>query len=289
MASRLEKAVAAEEHRAARQISKEYNDALQAAIRKTRDYFKRANDVDKGRIKPPSSLKTEKQIEGWKQAYKTRAAKQAAVVDKMAAEMKAAGIRTRNRIVNSMTTIYDKTRKYTVDLLNKKIRADIPGMSRQQIKTLLYGKGMDAFSKVAYNRLGNGRNVAARLRQEMALSIAKGEDKDKLLQRIIKVTGAELNDAKRILRTESTHIQSMAQQEAAEEHYRETGVKSFKCWHCVFVNSRDTHMQMDGQTVPIDQPFVSPSGAVLMYPGDFSAPPEEVINCQCYMEIRNER
>lgn len=289
MASRLEKIIAEEEKKTSRQISKEYNDALQSALRKTRDFFKRADAVDKGRIKPPSGLKTEAQINGWKQAYKTRAAKQAAVVEKITDEMKQAGVKTRSRIVKSMTTIYDKTRKVTNELLNKTAKADLPEMSKRQIQSLLYGKGsISAFSKVAFNRLGNGQNVASRLRREMAQSIAKNESKDQLLKRIMKATGAEESDAKRIMRTESTRIQSMAQQEAAEEHSMETGRKAFKTWHCIFQNSRETHMDMDGQTVEINQTFQSPSGAELMYPGDDSAPADEVVNCQCYMEVHYE-
>lgn len=47
---------------------------------------------------------------------------------------------------------------------------------------------------------------------------------------------------------------------------------------------RDTHDAMDGQQVRgFDTPFVSPSGARLMFPGDESlgAPASEVINCRC--------
>lgn len=285
MAKSLEKIISEIEDKTARQISKEYNDALQAALRKTRDFFKRANDVDRGKIKPPSSLKTQAQIDGWKRAYKTRAMKQMSVVDRITAEMQSAGVKTRSRIVQSMTSIYDRSRKFTSDLLNKTIRADLPEMSRRQIQALLYGKGINAFSKIAFGRLTNGKDVSNKLRHEMAKSIARNETRSELLKRIMKVTGAEERDARRILRTESTRIQSMAQQEAAEEHSRETGRKAFKTWHCIFVNSRETHMDMDGQTVPIDEEFQSPSGATLMYPGDASAPPEEVINCQCYMEV----
>ncbi len=44
---------------------------------------------------------------------------------------------------------------------------------------------------------------------------------------------------------------------------------------------RETHQVLDGQTVEVDEPFVSPSGAQLMFPGDPAAPPDETINCRC--------
>jgi uncharacterized protein with gpF-like domain len=45
-------------------------------------------------------------------------------------------------------------------------------------------------------------------------------------------------------------------------------------------NVRQTHLIADGQVRRIDEPFVVGS-ARLMYPGDESGPPEEVINCHC--------
>lgn len=48
-------------------------------------------------------------------------------------------------------------------------------------------------------------------------------------------------------------------------------------------SSRFDHRQMDGVVVPIDEPFVTPAGSRLLYPGDRSlgAPPGEVMNCRC--------
>lgn len=52
--------------------------------------------------------------------------------------------------------------------------------------------------------------------------------------------------------------------------------------------TRDTHLAMNGQAVPMDQPFESPSGARLMYPGDSSlgAGPDEIIQCRCTLATR---
>jgi len=47
--------------------------------------------------------------------------------------------------------------------------------------------------------------------------------------------------------------------------------------------TRESHLIMDGQTVGPDEPFTTPDGFKLMFPGDTSlgAPPEETINCRC--------
>ena len=46
---------------------------------------------------------------------------------------------------------------------------------------------------------------------------------------------------------------------------------------------RNSHRIMDGQVVGFDEPFVTPNGAKLMYPGDRSlgAPASEIIQCRC--------
>jgi hypothetical protein len=52
--------------------------------------------------------------------------------------------------------------------------------------------------------------------------------------------------------------------------------------------TRDSHEAMDGQEVPLDQPFETPDGYRLMYPTDSSlgAPAEETIQCRCWLEQR---
>jgi hypothetical protein len=44
--------------------------------------------------------------------------------------------------------------------------------------------------------------------------------------------------------------------------------------------TRETHRLADGQRVAMDQPFIV-GGAPLMFPGDPSGPPQEVIQCRC--------
>lgn len=52
--------------------------------------------------------------------------------------------------------------------------------------------------------------------------------------------------------------------------------------------TRDTHLAMDGQAVGMDEPFKTPDGFSLMFPGDVSlgAPPEETINCRCRVRMQ---
>jgi hypothetical protein len=47
---------------------------------------------------------------------------------------------------------------------------------------------------------------------------------------------------------------------------------------------RDSHAAMDGQVRDYGEPFLSGAGYFLFYPGDPDAPPEETINCRCWLE-----
>lgn len=51
---------------------------------------------------------------------------------------------------------------------------------------------------------------------------------------------------------------------------------------------RHSHVEMEGQSVGIDEPFKTPDGALLFYPGDTSldAPANETINCRCRARLK---
>lgn len=272
-----------------RQIQKEYNDALEAALKKNREFLKKARDVESGKIKPPPTIKTDRQIEAWKRGYMRRAMEKENVVNEIAGEMQKAGIRVRKRIQDAMVRIYDMSRKNAAKLLDKVIPGKVAPMTRKQIEILLFRSGKaGAFSKISFKNMGSDARTVKRLRNEFATAIQRGEDDAKIVERILKVTGMEENDAMRVLRTERTHIESLAVQDAAMEHYRATGRRSKKRWVCMFRNSREAHIAMHGQTVYIDEDFTLPDGNPISYPGDSRAGAAQVCNCQCIMQIVEE-
>lgn len=90
-----------------------------------------------------------------------------------------------------------------------------------------------------------------------------------------------------IARTESIHALSVAELESARQivatgAVRQKDVK--REWDSAGDRRvRPAHKEMDGQQVGLDEPFRSPDGAFLMYPGDttLGAPARDVINCRC--------
>ena len=60
-----------------------------------------------------------------------------------------------------------------------------------------------------------------------------------------------------------------------------------KVWNSAHDNRvRDTHKALDGESVGLNEAFVSPSGARLRYPLDDTAPLAEVVNCRCNLTYR---
>lgn len=91
--------------------------------------------------------------------------------------------------------------------------------------------------------------------------------------------------AETIARTETLRVSAQAREAAMEQQLRNTGIaraRVRRVWIATMdARTRDTHVGLNGQSVTMDEAFLSPSGALLMYPGDPTAPPEEIINCRC--------
>lgn len=92
--------------------------------------------------------------------------------------------------------------------------------------------------------------------------------------------------ARTIARTEGVRVTAEARDEAFRQMMEQTGLDPAlvdEIWNSTRDNrTRETHREMNLQVVPYGQPFVSPSGARLRYPGDPNAPSDEVINCRCH-------
>lgn len=96
-----------------------------------------------------------------------------------------------------------------------------------------------------------------------------------------------------IARTEGLPAIRAAKREAFQQLVDDGRVEAMaivRDWHTIEDGrERDTHGAMNGQSVRgLDAPFISPSGAMLLHPGDTSlgAPVEEVIVCRCDETIR---
>jgi hypothetical protein len=109
-------------------------------------------------------------------------------------------------------------------------------------------------------------------------------DERRLGKLITAATSGEIakHRAKRIARTETTSAANGGHSAVIDELARE-GLVAGKTWLAILDNdTRDSHKELNGKTVkPGKQFHVGPDGATAPYPGHFSLPAEERINCRC--------
>jgi len=140
----------------------------------------------------------------------------------------------------------------------------------------------DSLKKVANQVKVNYQFVTGTTKEQIKkVVIQYKEDYDKLVTELEKkfteMSAKTHSRAKTIARTETQMLAGAGSNEGAKE-----AGATHKEWVWSGIE-RDTHAEMDGQTVKINEAFRSPLGNTLMFPGDPSAPPEEIINCGCEM------
>lgn len=165
--------------------------------------------------------------------------------------------------------------------------ADSIGLTPEQQRSVqTYRNALERGSRAALQR--ELRNP--RFDERLSTAIAEGEAlPQKQIDRMVSsyARNLKLHRANVIAQTESLRMVSEAREAAVRQAAETAGLdirEGTKTWNTTLDGrERDTHRALDGQTVPINDPFVSPSGARLMYPGDTSlgAGAAEIVNCRC--------
>lgn len=135
------------------------------------------------------------------------------------------------------------------------------------------------FLASARNRLvGIGDDVWDTARKQLAAGVAAGEGVDELAARVAASAGLTQERAMLIARTEVIAASNAASL-ATASLLGEAGM--VKEWLATpDARTRETHRVADGQRVPLTDQFTV-GGAALMFPGDPTGPPDQVINCRC--------
>lgn len=111
--------------------------------------------------------------------------------------------------------------------------------------------------------------------------IDKGDSGSDVSGKIEEMLGGDAETrAERIARTETTGMMNAGSQEV-RSYLGEQGLVSGKEWSALDdEHTRDTHVDADGQVVPVDDEFTV-GGEKCQYPGDVSLSAEERCNCRC--------
>lgn len=270
------------EKQLSRRLASLYSEALTLALKRYKAFFQKLQDVESGKIQPPAIYRDSPElIVKWKRGFIQELMRQQQLIENIAKDLAQVGPRAEQQIRDTLREVYSVNREYTTEVINsaKGVSVSFAQYDKRQIDILMT-QNESPFSKIAYRNLGNDLRIRRRLQNEMAIATLLGEDTNKLRKRIQKVTGQMAWQALRVARTERTRVQSQARVQAMEEA-ASFGIEIEYEWSTRMVNSRDTHISMNGQRRKTGEAFNSPSGAVLRYPGDPSAPAKEVVNCHC--------
>lgn len=124
--------------------------------------------------------------------------------------------------------------------------------------------------------------MAATIQQELTRGVVQGAQWKDIARNIEARSNVGLRHAYTIARTEGHRVTEEARFDTMAEA-QEYGVKVYKRWNAALDDrTRIHHIMLDGQTVPMDEPF-RVAGLTAMYPGGFGVP-EEDINCRCTFE-----
>lgn len=113
--------------------------------------------------------------------------------------------------------------------------------------------------------------------QQITQGILQGEDIRQVSGRLQRVVGMDKQAAMRNARTAMTGAQNGGRVDAYQRA-ADMGIKVEKEWLATMdSHTRDSHIDMDGEHVPVDAVF---SNGV-SFPGEAGGPPAEVYNCRC--------
>lgn len=114
--------------------------------------------------------------------------------------------------------------------------------------------------------------------------ILQGESIPKISKRLLPIVGNNKTSAIRTARTSVTGAENRGRLDRYHD-YEDQGVVMGKVWLATpDGRTRDWHISMDGQEVPVNESFIDGLGNELEYPGDPGAPGETVYNCRCSMK-----
>ena len=123
-----------------------------------------------------------------------------------------------------------------------------------------------------------------KLNSAVLQGIIQGESMPDIAKRILPIVDNNKQAAIRNARTMVNGAENQGRLDSYEK-LAEHGVVIKKVWIATGDDrTREWHLEMDGQEVDLDEPFVDGNGNEIMYPADPDAEPETVYNCRCAMK-----
>src|SRR5690625_2994305 len=188
--------------------------------------------------------------------------------------------RNAQTLLKSNRVLYEQSFYRTAWALSSEVKADFGfvKLDKKEVELAIQNP-LDRVGMLQRNR-DNQYMLTRQLREQLTQGIIQGKSYRNVAKRIKERMDVGASKALTIARTENHRIRQTASQNAREEA-QEAGLILKKMWVSSHGDrTREAHEDADGQIVDIDQPF-EVDGEELMFPGDPSGSPENVINCRC--------
>lgn len=234
---------------------------------------------------------TERDYTQWRLARIGRGKGFEALRDRVAARMTEAN-ETAAALINDTTPgLYSLNRNYAAYAIEQQVGRDagLDLWDGQRVKRLAAerpelmphypaGRAVERERDLAWGR----RQVTAQVTQ----GILQGESVKRLSARLqSRIPDMNRTGAVRAARAAVTGAENAGRLDGYIDAGR-TGMELERQWVAILDNrTRPTHAAADGQVVGLEEPFIV-GGCALMFPGDPSGPPREILNCRCTQTVR---
>lgn len=183
-------------------------------------------------------------------------------------------------LINDTTAgIYSLNKGYEAYRISQAYGIDFHAFDAQTVRNLFMGNNHIEFKTVKLNPKRDYKWNSEQINKALLSGILQGKSIDRLADGYMEVMGRNRNAAVRNARTSVTSAQNAGRLESYDRAEK-MGIAIEKQWISTLDNrTRDSHIDLDGETVPYDEGFSNG----LMYPGDPDGDPSEVYNCRCTM------
>jgi hypothetical protein len=275
-------------------ITEEYAKAEKEIQEKLDDYLRRFQAKDALKRKAVAKgLITQEEYNQWRLGQLIVGQRWAEMRDSIADDLAHASQMARSIAYGFMPGIYSENFTYMMYMADAmsdwKLGQSFTLYSRDAIAVLFKDGQFWHSPGVRTSRLiAMGKQKAwdrQQIQSVMMQSILQGESIPKMASRLAKTVGeSDRKAAIRNARTMATGVQNAGRQDSirrANEIGEEFGIKVLKQWMATLDGrTRHWHAELDGETVPENEPFVNDYGEI-DYPGDPGADPANVYNCRC--------
>lgn len=275
-----------------RRLSKEYKKAEREIAEKLFDYLRRFLKKDETWQKWVSrGLRTQKEYDKWRVGQMAIGKRWEEMRETLATDYHNVNLIAKSIVNGYMPEVYALNHNYGTFQVEQASKVDTSYSlyNRQAVERiikknpdLLPPPGRDLASRIAagldikWNR--------QQIQSTMIQGLLQGEPIPALATRLADTVGDKnRKSAIRNARTMATGAQNAGRLDSYDRAQR-MGIKLNKQWLATLDSrTRHTHRALDGQTVPIKDPF-EVDGMEIMYPGDPEATPALVWNCRCTMK-----